>query len=242
MTNTVLNFLFLLCVLTIANIAYKGRTFDKKSWNRVVALSIWFIICLLILLKVNYQKLLITINFITVGLFVATTLIWFLFPKLIRLYGKYPRSYLKDKKGNTRFMVRFESSSMCIKYFEVLFQQATFLFLLFVVLVGLPKVTSIFLFTLIVAIIHLGNLFFIHKKWALLYFVLSIPMAVLFGYMILQGFILLTASIHLFFYLIFNASYWFTSNNKKSHQTTESFLDNNQETTATTKTITAKRN
>lgn len=209
MTITVLNFLFLIYVLAIANIAYKGKAFDKTNWNRVVALSIWFIICSFILLRVNYQKLLITINFITVELFVATTLIWFLFPKLIRLYGKYPSSYLKDKKGNTRFMVRFELPSMTIKYFEVLFQQATFLFLLFVVLTGLPKITIIFLFTLIIVIIHLGNLFFMDRKWALFYTVLSFPMAIIFGYMILNGFVLLTASIHLLFYLLFNAFYWF---------------------------------
>jgi hypothetical protein len=164
--------------------------------------------------ELNYQKLLITFNFTTVGVFIITTLIWFIFPKLIRLYGTYPNSYLKDKKGNTRFMVRFELPSMTIKYFEVLFQQATFLFLLFVVLIGIPKITSIYLFTLIIVIIHLGNLFFMDKKWALSYTVLSIPMAIIFGNMILQGFVLLTTSIHLLFYLIFNASYWFSSNQK----------------------------
>ena len=212
-----LKIFFLLLVLAVANVSYKGRTFNGTSWNRVIALSLWFIVCSLVLLGTNYQKLLVTFNFTTVGIFIITTLVWFLFPKLIRFYGTYPSSYLKDKKGNTRFMVRFELPSMTIKYFEVLFQQVTFLFLLFVVLVGLPKMTGIFLFTLIVAIIHLGNLFFMNKKWALLYFVLSIPMAILFGYMIMRGFILLTASIHLAFYLIFNAHYWFASNNKKSH-------------------------
>lgn len=212
MFTMLLKIFFLLLVLAVANVAYKGRTFNETSWNRVIALSLWFIVCSLVLLGINYQKLLVTFNFTTVGIFIITTLVWFLFPKLIRLYGTYPNSYLKDKKGNTRFMVRFELPSMTIKYFEVLFQQVTFLFLLFVVLVGLPKMTSIFLFTLIVAIIHLGNLFFMNKKWALLYFVLSIPMAILFGFMILQGFVLLTASIHLLFYLIFNASYWFTPN------------------------------
>jgi len=209
MFTMLLKIFFLLLVLAIANVAYKGRTFNKTSLNRVVALSLWFIVCSFVLLGTNYQKLLVTFNFTTVGIFIITTLVWFLFPKLIRLYGTYPNSYLKDKKGNTRFMVRFELPSMTIKYFEVLFQQAAFLFLLFLALEGLPTVASIFLFTLIVAIIHLGNLFFLHYKWALFYSVLSIPMATLFGYTILRGFVLLTASVHLIFYLVFNARYWF---------------------------------
>jgi len=87
--------------------------------------------------------------------------------------------------------------------------------LIFVVLIGIPKITSIYLFTLIIVIIHLGNLFFMDKKWALFYTVLSIPMAIIFGNMILQGFVLLTTSIHLLFYLIFNATYWFPVNIKE---------------------------
>jgi len=209
MTNTVLNFLFLLCVLAIANIAYKGKTFDKTSWDRVILLSSLFMISSFVLLINKNQKILIIANYVTIGLFITTTLVWFIFPKIIRLFGKYPSLYLKDKKNNTRFMVRFELPSMTIKYFEVLFQQTTFLYLLFIVLIDLPKITSIFLFTLIIVIIHLGNLFFMDKKWALFYTVLSFPMAIIFGQTILQGLILFTVSLHLLFYLIFNASYWF---------------------------------
>mgnify|MGYP001597917222 CR=1 FL=1 len=209
MTATALNLLFLLFVLGIANIAYKGKTFDKTTWNRILMLSLWFIICGCILLGFNYQKLLITFNYYTVGSFSITTLAWFLFPKIIRRYGTYPHAYFKDKTGNTRFMVKFELPSMTVKYFEVLFQQATFLFLLFVVLDGLSMTTVIFLFTIIVAVIHFGNLFFLERKWALFYTLLSIPMAVGFSYLISQGLVLLTASMHLVFYLAFNARYWF---------------------------------
>jgi len=112
-------------------------------------------------------------------------------------------------------MVKFESPSMTIKYFEVVFQQSTFLYLLFVALIDLPKNTNIFLFTVVITAIHLGNLLFMDKKWALFYTVLSIPMAIIFGNMILQGFVLLTTSIHLLFYLIFNATYWFPVNIKE---------------------------
>ena len=209
MTATALNLLFLLFVLGIANIAYKGKTFDKTTWNRILLLSLWFIICGCILLGFNYQKLHITFNYFTVGSFSITTLAWFLFPKIIRRYGTYPHAYFKDKTGNTRFMVKFELPSITVKFFEVLFQQSTFLFLLFVALEGLPMSTTTLLFTLIVAVIHLGNLFFMDRKWALFYTLLSIPMAFGFGYLISQGLVLITASLHLIFYLVFNARYWF---------------------------------
>jgi hypothetical protein len=208
---TILNLLFLLFVLGIANIAYKGKVLDKTSWNRVAILSGLFIVCSFVLLGANIQKLFITLNLPTLGIFMITTLIWFLFPKIIRHYGKFPNSYLKDKKGNIRFMVRFEYPTMTIKYFEVLFQQVTFLFIIFVALSGLSTATTIFLFTLIVVIIHLGNLLFMDCKWALFYTLLSVPMALLFSFMINQGLVLVTASIHLTFYLVFNARYWFDS-------------------------------
>jgi len=209
MPATILNLLFLLLVLGVGNIAYKGRTFDKTSWGRVIMLSVWFVVCSLILLTGNFHRLFVTLNLATLGVFTTITLTWILFPKLIRIYGKYPSLYLKDKEGNTRFMIRFEYPSMTIKYFEILFQQASFLFLIFVVLAGLSQITVIYLFTLIVAIIHLGNLLFFDYKWALFYFALSIPMALLFSFMISQGLVLITASIHLAFYMIFNARYWF---------------------------------
>ena len=206
---TIFNILFLLFVLGIVNIAYKGKVIDKTNWNRVVILSGLFIVSSFVLLGANFQKLFIALNLPALGIFTITTLIWFLFPKIIRHYGKYPNSYLKDKKGNIRFMVRFEYPTMTIKYFEVLFQQVTFLFIIFVALSGLPTATLISLFTMIVVIIHLGNLLFMDYKWALLYTFLSIPMALLFGFLINQGLVLVTAGIHLAFYLVFNAKYWF---------------------------------
>lgn len=201
--------LFLLLVLVVANIAYKGKTFDNTSWGRVIILSLWFIICSLILLISNSRNILISINYLTAGIFSLVTLCWFFAPKLIRKYGEFPTFYFKGKKNNTRFMARFELPSMTIKYFEVLFQQSTFLYLLFVFLNNFPKNNLILVFTLIIVLIHLGNLFFMDYKWALFYTLLSIPMAIIFGNLILQGLILLTSSIHLIFYLIFNARYWF---------------------------------
>ena len=209
MNEIILNLAFLIFVLTTVNITYKRKIIDKTGWKKVIALSLWFVIWGIIILIKNYQNLPITANSQTLGFFATTTLVWFIFPWLIRRFGTYPSYYFKDKKGNTRFMVKFEYPSMIVKYFEVLFQQTTFLFLLFVVLIDLTEANRIFLFTVIIAIIHLGNLLFMDYKWALFYTALSIPMAVLFGYLILRGFILITAGIHLAFYLIFNARYWF---------------------------------
>jgi len=215
MFSILLKIVFLFLILIIANIAYKGKTFDKTSWVRVFFLSLIFVASSFFLLIGKGQKILITVNYFTIGIFFATTLLWFIFPKIIRFFGKYPSWYLKNKKNNVRFMVKFESPSMTIKYFEVVFQQSTFLYLLFVALIDLPKNTNIFLFTVVITAIHLGNLLFMDKKWALFYTVLSIPMAIIFGNMILQGFVLLTTSIHLLFYLIFNATYWFPVNIKE---------------------------
>src|SRR3989344_3241799 len=156
MNETILNLLFLIFVLTTVNIAYKGKVIDKTSWKKVIFLSLWFISGGVILLRNLDLNLLINFNLITVGTLALTTFTWFEFPKLIRHFGTFPSYYFKNKKGNTRFMVKFEHSSMTIKYFEVLFQQTTFLFILFVILNDLTNANRIFLFTLIVAIIHLG--------------------------------------------------------------------------------------
>lgn len=212
MSITFIKFLFLLLILGFVNIAYKGKAFNNKSWGKIVLLSLMFTLSSLVLLINKDQKILITLNIATIGFFSVTTLLWFVFPKIIRFFGKYPNWYLKDKKNNTRFIVRFELPSMTVKYFEVLFQQSTFLYLLYAVLINTTKINTIFLFAIIIVFIHLGNLFFMEKKWALFYTVLSFPMALIFGQIILQGLALITASFHLLFYLIFNSSYWFKSN------------------------------
>ena len=172
-------------------------------------LSLWFIVCSSILLIPISKNILITFNIASISVFFIITLCWFFAPRLIRLYGKYPSSYFKDKKNNVRFMAKFELPSITVKYFEVLFQQSTFLYLLFIVLTDLPKTEIILFFTVIITVIHLGNLLFMDYKWAFFYTLLSIPMAIVFSNLILQGLILLTTSIHLIFYLIFNARYWF---------------------------------
>ena len=210
MLRIILGIIYFLIVSIVAYLLYKGKNFDGVSWKRAAALSIRFIICALLLLWINYKNTSFLLNLITISTFLSITILWFLFSKIIRLYGTYPTVFLNEPKNNMRFIVRFEIPSMTIKYFEILFQQVTFLYLLFVVLGNLESSAKIFAFTLIVAIFHLGNFLFMHHKWVLFYFVLSIPMAIIFGYMISQGFVLLTTSLHLAFYLVFNARYWFS--------------------------------
>lgn len=208
MNKITFDLIFLAVVLSSVNIVYKGKVIDKYSWMKVLAVSLWFIVGGTILLWTNHKYVLISINYLTVSSLLSITFIWFIFPRLIRQFGTYPNYYFKNRKNNTRFMAKFELPSMTVKYFEVLFQQTSFLFLLFVVLAKFPETNRIFWFTFLVAIIHLGNLLFMDYKWALFYTALSIPMAVIFGYMILHGYIFLTAAIHLSFYLLFNARYW----------------------------------
>jgi hypothetical protein len=50
MFTMLLKIFFLLLVLAVANISYKGKAFNRTSWNRVVVLSLWFIVCSLVLL------------------------------------------------------------------------------------------------------------------------------------------------------------------------------------------------
>ncbi len=209
MSTIIFQLLFLLIVLGVGNIGYKGKSFDGTQWKKIALLSGWFIVCSLILLWNHYRIISVSLDFVTLGIFAFVTMLWILSPVIIRRIGSYPDWYLKDKTGNARFMVRFEYPSMTVKYFEVLFQQASFLYIIFIILSGLPEFTLVLRFTFIVAVIHLGNLLFFHYKWALFYFALSIPMALLFGLLIHRGLIFITTSVHLLFYLVFNARYWF---------------------------------
>lgn len=215
MLRIILGIIYFLIVSVLAYLPYKGKNFDRVSWGRAAILSVRFIICSLLLLGFNYKNISALPNLVTIIAFLTITTFWFLFPKIIRLYGKYPTSFLNEPKNNMRFIVRFELPSMTIKYFEILFQQAIFLYLLFVVLGNLEFSIKIIAFTLIVAIFHLGNFLFMHSKWVLIYFVLSIPMAIVFGYLINQGLVLLTTSLHLTFYLLFNTRYWFSEKRVK---------------------------
>lgn len=211
MTSFIQSLIYFLLVSFIAYLPYKGKDFTNINWKRTIFLSSVFIIYSIMLLRANTTSVPLAINFLTVTIIVLTLIMWFLFPRIIRLFGKYPKTFLNNPKNKKRFIVRFELSTMTIKFFEVLFQQSSFLFILFIVLKNISYLDKIYLFTIIIAIFHLGNFLFLHYKWVIFYFLLSIPMSLLFSILILHGYTLLTASIHLTFYMIFNARYWFVN-------------------------------
>lgn len=200
----------------IANIPYKKAIFNKINFKQVILLSLIFIVSSFCLFVYDDKKINIRFNYTILTIFIVTTILWFIFPKVIRFFGQYPISYINDKKNKARFIVRFEFLSMIVKYFEILFQQVIFIFLIFVILTGLPRIAVVFLFTSIVVFIHLGNLFFMSKKWAIYYTILSFPMAIIFGHLILEGYALITFSIHLLYYLISNSYYWLNPKYSKS--------------------------
>jgi hypothetical protein len=202
---------FFLAVVVLTYLPYKGRDFKNIIWRKVVVLSTLFLFSSSMLLVIVWPELNVRTSLVIMIPFSAITLSWFLAPKFVRSFGKYPKAYLEKKVNDMRFLPKVESKTTTIKYFEVLFQQAGFLFLFFKVLDGFPLNERILLFTTIVATFHLGNILFMHAKWTLFYFVLSIPMGFAFGYLLSQGLIFLTVSIHLLFYIIFNTRYWFTA-------------------------------
>jgi hypothetical protein len=147
-----------------------------------------------------------------VMIFGSTTLVWFFAPWLIPKIGVFPKQIVDEKLN--RFLILFQPRTFYLKYFEVLFQQVIFLFMLYVALWALPYNSQVFWFTMIIGFFHLGNLFFLPKRDAMVFFVLSFPMAVFFSFMILNGLVLVTASMHLWFYLFFAGYPWFKKNHR----------------------------
>lgn len=198
-------FLYAALVISAGNFFYKKRTFEDISWVYTGSLSLWFVFCSLFLLMPAAKF--IFVNYWYMPLFLVSTVVWFIWPWMIRKIGTFPKEYYK--KDPSRFLVRFNEKITVIKFFEILFQQIGFLFLFFVVLKNLPLEMIIVWSVLIIGGIHIANFFFMPAKWALFYFVLSLPMSVIFPVLILKGLIFLTISIHLLFYLIHNSYYWF---------------------------------
>lgn len=201
-----------LVVAIITYLPYKGRNFRNIVWSKAIFLSSLFLVSSAVLVTIVWPTLKIEANSVTLAIFGITTLLWFIAPRFVRHFGKYPKSYLAKEDNETRFLAKVEPKTMMIKYFEVLFQQAGFIFLFFKVLAGFSLDERVLLFTVVVAIFHLGNILFMHAKWALFYFVLSIPVGFIFGYLLSRGLVFLTASIHLLLYIVFNVRYWFVNN------------------------------
>ncbi len=89
----ILKILYLLVFILTANIPYKKAIFNKINFKQTVLLSLIFITSSFFLYVFDYKKINIQLNYFTITTFIAATTLWFIFPKLVRLFGKYPNSY-----------------------------------------------------------------------------------------------------------------------------------------------------
>ncbi|HCS79386.1 hypothetical protein A3A64_01040 [Candidatus Gottesmanbacteria bacterium RIFCSPLOWO2_01_FULL_48_11] len=193
-------------VILLVYFPYKGKDFIGLSFAKALVGSTWFFIWSLVVLWLSKSNVSVELSYRTIALFTVIICIWFSSPQIVRAIGKKPKEYIE--KNPKRFLVRFELPVMLLKFFEILFQQSVFIYILFVILNVVPLQEKILWFTFIVAIIHAGNIFVMSWRWTVFYLILSIPMAMVFGTLIFQGYALVTMSVHLVFYLLFNGRYW----------------------------------
>lgn len=199
-------------IILIGYLPYKTLARIRKGGLSTISprlaalLTTWFIVLSVVLVR-QVPNLASYTNPWSVILFIITAAAWFVSPWVIRAIGEYPNKLIDSKP--TWFVVRFEPHTLYLKFFEVLFQQAKFLFFLTVVFATLSFGDKILWFTLIIGFLHFNNLLFLPKQEAWIFTVLSFPMAVLFGFLIEHGLIFVTTSIHLWFYLLFAGFRWF---------------------------------
>ena len=153
-------FTYLLVIIVIGYAPYKilqkmrRQGLNDISLVTAVLLGVWF--CILSwLLFVQAGATLHTTKGVA-WLFILTTVVWFLAPFLIRKVGVFPKKLVAEKPS--WFVVRFEPRTFYLKYFEVIFQQAKFLFMLFIVLAALPYAAKVFWFTMIIGFLHFNNI------------------------------------------------------------------------------------
>jgi len=168
-------------------------------------LMVWFLLFSLLLLLQIYKPT-IDLSLGPLGIFLFTTLVWIFVPLIVPRYRNYPKKFLDS--GKKLYIGELNPKTYYLKYFEVVFQQVKFIYLLEVVLGGLSIWEKLLSFTIIIVIIHLGNLFFLPIKETLFFTLLSLPMAAVFGILITQGYLLFTASLHLWFYLLYSVAPW----------------------------------
>lgn len=182
------------------------RLFLRASAGYAVFMSGWFILFSAMLIVPSLDLL--PIWWSVFPLFFFYSLVWLLSPYIVRLWGSAPPKKLSEKPAT--LLIRFEPRIFLTKYFEIIFQQSVFVYLLAVILAGQPLLDKLGWFVTIIALIHLGNLPFTGRRDTMFYFYLSIPMAILFGWLIVNGYVFVAASIHITFYLLFNGRHWFT--------------------------------
>lgn len=199
--------LFFIIVTTLAYLLYKRRTFIGISWMRGIFQSVLFIVGSVVLLFQN--KEFVVVRFTPISLYIGTfmTLVWFVSPWYVRRFGKKPVAYIREHPF--QFIVRFEYRVMLMKYFEILFQQAQLLYVMFVLFGSIQNTSyKLLLFFGFVILVHYVNIYLMpDRKAAIFWLKASIPMGILFGPLLLSGHVLITTSIHILAYLFF-VSYW----------------------------------
>lgn len=194
--------------ITLANLAYKSQSNKARiaaSPKFAVFVAFWMLLFVVLFFVPAWKFL--SINYSLLPVFIVTTILWFASPWFVRRFGHEPKQFMHET--GTKFLISFLPHALFAKYFEILCQQGLFVYTLVVILQGQSEIMRIFWFLVMNALIHLANLLFLEKKETMRFFYLSLPMAIFFGYLILHGYILVTASIHMLFYLLLDGSYWF---------------------------------
>lgn len=199
--------IYAIACITLANIFYKSLSNKRKiATNPSYALFVGGWMSLFVILFFVPSWSILPVNFYLLPVFILTSVLWFIFPMIVRIYGVAPKKNMIPTSGN--FLLYFTPSVMFAKYFEILCQQGLFVYILFVVLQGQSDIAKLFWFFAFNILIHVANLLFMEKEETLFFIYWSIPMGIVFGYLLINGYIFLTASIHMIFYLIVNGSLW----------------------------------
>lgn len=204
-------FLIAALILVIGYIPYKTKQRKKiidLSWKYAALITLWFGIWIIFLIWQINNYIIVQFTPSIFFIFSVTTLLWLTSPILVRRWGKPPVAYFE--KFPVHVLIRFQPSLYVAKYFEVLFQQSFFLYILTTVLSQFAFRERLAWFTILIALLHLGNIFFLDRRQMFLFFILSIPMAIGFGWLILEGLVFITVSLHLLFYLLYYGRFWFT--------------------------------
>lgn len=200
---------FLLVIILIGYLPYKTmlklRTDGLATISLRISLlmSVWFIVLSLILI-IQTTNFMVNASLIPVFVFGLTIAIWFITPRMLRRFGAYPSKMLGVNPK--WYILRAEPKTFFLKFCEICFQQTKFAYLLFVVFGTMPLISRMWWFTGIVGFMHIFNIYFVPSGW--LFFLMSIPMGPLFSWLILNGYITVTTTIHLWFYLLLVSWYW----------------------------------
>jgi len=199
------NLFFLLLIYVAAYLPYKGKVTTDISSGKTLFLSISFLVWAGVLYIFTPHSIF-SYRPVVLFLFGTTIFCWFYAPFFIPRLGVKPTAYIQ--RNQKRYLVQFDIKTYFIKFCEVLFQQAGFLYALFAVFTASDQTTKLIWFTIFIALIHTGNFLFMDEKSAFVFTILSIPGAIVFGFLILNGYILLATSIHLVFYLLMSTYHW----------------------------------